>query len=155
MIASEAHAGLTREAELAAAQSLVEMRSATSSSDRETLYLFRRLATEIDGLWLIPDQQILSPAVLRELFAYAASYGVGVSVSSDALLTLGALLSASSRTTNIAETVDRVLDRMIDADVDDVPVLTPLSEVEIDVNEEVAERLGLTPREQRSRTTRD
>jgi hypothetical protein len=52
--------------------------------------VFKRLAPQIDGLWLVPDDRILSPAVLRELLNYAVSHGVRVCVFSDTLLQWGA-----------------------------------------------------------------
>ena len=145
LIVSERHSYLVGEATEAARAADMTIEPVTSSSDQETLYLFKRLAPEVDGLWLVPDERILSPAVLRELLGYAVSHGVRVSVSSHALLDWGALLSASATTADVARTARSVLERMIVGETDAVPPLTPLSELEVRVNEEVANRLGLGP----------
>ena len=145
LIASERHSSLFAEAELAAQATAITIKRSISDSDRETLYLFKRLAPQIDGLLLFPDDRILSPTVLRELLSYAVSHGVRVCVFSDALLSWGALLSASPTPENIALTVRRVLDEVMAGNTDTVPPLTPLSELGLRINEDVAGRLGLSP----------
>ena len=144
LIVSERHSDLIVEAQRAAESEDVTIRHATSDSDRETLYQFKRLAPQIDGLWLVPDDKILSPAMLHELLNYASSHGVRVCVFSDALLPWGALLSASPTTGDIARTVRRVLESMIAGDIKTVPALTPLSELSVRINEQVAGRFGLS-----------
>lgn len=145
LIVSERHSDLIVEAELAAKAAAITIKHGISDSDRETLYLFKRLTPQIDGLWLIPDDRILSPTVLRELLSYAVSHGVRVCVFSDALLPWGALLSASPTPADIARTVRRVLQDMIAGNTDAVPALSPLSELAVRINEDVAARLGLPP----------
>ena len=86
LIVSQSHTDLIPQAERAATAASLTMRHEVSGSDRETLYLFKRLAPQIDGLWLVPDDRILSPAVLRELLSYAVLHGVRVCAFSDALL---------------------------------------------------------------------
>ena len=142
MIVSESQKALVSEAR-AAAGNAVEIKSAVSSSDRETLYLFKRLAPQVDGLWLFPDNRILSPPVLRELLSYAVSHGVGVLVPSDALLPWGALVSASSTPADIARNVRAVLDRVSSGSTEDLPEMTPLTEVKVEVNTGVARELGV------------
>jgi ABC-type uncharacterized transport system substrate-binding protein len=145
LIVSERHADLIREAQLAAESANVTIRHAISDSDRETLYQFKRLAPQIDGLWLVPDDKILSPTMLRELLSYASSHGVRVCVFSDALLPWGALLSASPTTNDVARTVRRVLETIMAGDTKSVPALTPLTEISVRINEQVAGRFGLSP----------
>ena len=71
LIVSASGAALAEEARRAASSLATDLLVETSASDRETLYLFRRLATTVDGLWLLPDNDALSPPVLRELLGYA------------------------------------------------------------------------------------
>jgi ABC-type uncharacterized transport system substrate-binding protein len=142
LIVSESHADLITEAQVAAKSAAITIKHGISDSDRETLYLFKRLAPQIDGLWLIPDDRILSPTVLRELLSYALSHGVRVCVFSDALLPWGALLSASPTPRDIARTVRRVLEDMMAGNTA-APALAPLSELSVRLNEGVASRLGL------------
>ncbi|MEK6550321.1 MAG: ABC transporter substrate binding protein, partial [Pseudomonadota bacterium] len=44
-------------------------------SDRETLYAFQRLSPRVQGLWLVPDNRVLSNSVLHDLMAYAVKEG--------------------------------------------------------------------------------
>lgn len=145
LIVGERHSELVSEAERAAASAGITLRDEVSSSDQETLYMFRRLAPQIDGFWLMPDDQILSPGVLREMLDYASGHGIEVSTFNDALLGWGAMQSATSTAADVARTLDRVLGEMIAGKTSGIPVLTPLSEAEIRVNQEVADRLGITP----------
>jgi ABC-type uncharacterized transport system substrate-binding protein len=143
LIVSKPHAELIAHAERAAASASLTMKHEISGSDRETLFLFKRLAPQIDGLWLVPDDRILSPGVLRELLSYAVSHGVRVCVFSDTLLQWGALMSASPTPADTARTLRRILDNMASGKTSSLPPLTQLSEVSIRVNTQVAGRLGL------------
>jgi ABC-type uncharacterized transport system substrate-binding protein len=142
LIVSEAQKGLVAEAR-AAAGSSVEIKSEVSSSDRETLYLFKRLTPQVDGLLLVPDNRILSPSVLRELLSYAVAHGVGVLVPNDALLSWGALASASSTPADVARNVRAVIDRVSSGATSGLPAMTPLTEVKLLVNASVARELGV------------
>jgi ABC-type uncharacterized transport system substrate-binding protein len=142
MIVSEAQKTLVAEAR-AAAGGAIEIKAEVSSSDRETLYLFKRLAPQVDGLWLFPDNRILSPPVLRELLSYAVAHGVGVLVPNDALLSWGALVSASSTPADVARNVRGVLDRVSAGSTASLPAMTPLTEIKLQVNAGVARALGV------------
>jgi hypothetical protein len=113
LIVSQSHTDLISQAQLAAKIATVSFKSEISGSDRETLYLFKRMAPHIDGIWLVPDDQILSPGTLRNLLEYAVSHGVRVCVFSDALLDWGALMSARPTTPDTARTLRRLLERMM------------------------------------------
>jgi ABC-type uncharacterized transport system substrate-binding protein len=139
---SRAHADMANEAAAAARSDGIRIDSETSSSDQETLYLFKRLAARVDGFWLFPDNRILSPNVLRELLSYARSHEVGVLVSSDILLSWGALLSASSTPKDVARGVSDVLDRVATGRTAGLPAMTPLTEVRLTINPIVAADLG-------------
>jgi ABC-type uncharacterized transport system substrate-binding protein len=143
LIVSQVHADLIPQAERAAKAAGVTIKYEISDSDRETLYVFKRLATQIDGLWLVPDDRILSPTVLRELLKYAVSHGVRVCVFSDALLQWGALMSASPTPEDIARTLRLVLEGIADGN-NTLPALTPLSELVVRINVQVAGRFGLS-----------
>ena len=145
LIVSAAGAGLAEEARAAASSLATDLIVETSASDRETLYLFRRLATTVDGLWLLPDNDALSPQVLRELLRYASSRGIGVLTFNDALLTRGALLSATAVPADVAASVARVVERVAAGRTADLPFLTPLSAAELTINVGVAAALGLPP----------
>jgi hypothetical protein len=144
LIVSQSHTDLISQAELAAKSATLSIKTEISGSDRETLYLFKRMAPQIDGIWLVPDDQILSPAVLRNLLEYAASHGVRVCVFSDALLDWGAFMSASPTTPDTARTLRRLLEKMMAGGANVVPPMTTTSEVVVHLNTQVAGRLGLS-----------
>jgi hypothetical protein len=140
LIVSESHTDLISQA---AKITTVSVKTEISGSDRETLYLFKRMAPQIDGIWLVPDDQILSPEILRNLLEYAVTHGVRVCVFSDALLDWGALMSARPTTPDTARTLRRLLERMMASGANAVPPLTTTSELVVHLNTQVAGRLGL------------
>jgi hypothetical protein len=145
LIVSAAGAVLADEARRAASLLATDILVETSTSDRETLYLFRRLATTVDGLWLLPDNDALSPQVLRELLTYAGSRGIGVLTFNEALLNRGALLTATAVPADVAATVQRLVERVVAGRTADLPQMTPLSAAELAINVDVATTLGLPP----------
>jgi ABC-type uncharacterized transport system substrate-binding protein len=145
LIVSASGAAMADEARLAATALATDLLVETSASDRETLYLFRRLATAVDGLWLLPDNEALSPQVLRELLSYAAARGIGVLTFNEALLSRGALLTATAVPADIAATVQHVVERVVAGRTAGLPAMTPLSAAELTINTTVASELGLPP----------
>jgi len=112
-------------------------------SDKEMLYTFKRLAPEIDGLWLLPDNRVLSREVIRSIMSYSVKQGKGVVVFSPQLLKVGGLMSVTSRGTDIAA---QVLARLQQAQGQpDVPgpQVAALSKARIQINLAMARRLGL------------
>jgi ABC-type uncharacterized transport system substrate-binding protein len=154
MIVSETQKSLVSEAR-AVASPAVEIKAEVSTSDRDTLYLFKRLAPQVNGLWLFPDNKILSPPVLRELMSYAVAHDVGVLVSNDALLPWGALVSASSTAADVARNVRGVLDRVSAGSTAGLPAMTPLTEIKLQVNAGVARALGVSDVPQAALVLRD
>lgn len=145
LIVSDASAALASEAQQAALSSATDLVLEASSSDRETMYLFRRLAAGVDGLWLLPDDEALSPTALRELLSYALARGIGVLTFNEALLRRGALLSATSVPADVASTVARIVERVVAGRTDGLAAMTPLSAAAFEVNQSVATTLGLPP----------
>ena len=145
LIVSASGAMLAEEAQRAASTLAADLLVETSASDRETLYLFRRLAAAVDGLWLLPDNNALSPSVLRELLTLASTRGIGVLTFNESLLARGALLTATAVPADVAATVVHVVDRVVAGRTTDLPAMTPLSAAALAVNVDVATALGLPP----------
>jgi hypothetical protein len=143
LILGERRDELASEAVEAADAVGTEVRLETSHSDRETLYLFKRLATQVDGLWLLPDNRVLSPGVLRELLGYAVAHSVGVFVLNESLLRWGALVSAVAVPADVAETVRALADRVATGRTEGLPAMTPLRAADLRVNQVVAAAMGL------------
>lgn len=125
------HESLLAEAELAAAAHEVTFVYRLVQSDRETLFTFQRMAPELDGFWLFPDNRVLSVDVLRGMLDYASRHDVDIAVFNDALLEMGATLSASAVDADIAATTLSVVSRILGDEVDAVPWMTPLNEVRV------------------------
>jgi hypothetical protein len=116
----------------------------TVEYDRGTLLAFKELAPQIDGLWLLPDNRVLSPDVVREIMSYSTRHSKQLVVFADSLLEMGALLSVSSAPRDV---VDRVFARF--ADMDDAgrlrgPDLLRLTDIRVHINEAVARELAQT-----------
>ena len=145
LIVSASGAALAEEARHAAADLAADLLVETSGSDRETLYLFRRLAATVDGLWLLPDNDALSPPVLREMLTLSSTRGIGVLTFNEALLSRGALLTATAVPSDVAATVAQIVERVVAGRTADLPSMTPLRAAELAVNVDVATALGLPP----------
>ena len=145
LIVSASGAALADEARRAASSLATDLLVETSASDRETLYLFRRLATTVDGLWLLPDNDALSPQALRDLLAYATSRGIGVLTFNEALLSRGALLTATAVPADVAATVQYVVEHVVAGRTAELKPMTPLSAAELAINASVASTMGLPP----------
>lgn len=130
-IVGPGHELLLDEAREAAADHEVRFQSRLAGSDRETLYLFTRLVPQIDGFWLFPDNRILSADVLRQMLDYAARHRVQVAVFNDSLLSIGATLSTTAVDDDIADTILEVANSLLSNDGAPLPVLSPLSAVEV------------------------
>lgn len=147
MIVSERYRNLVAEARNAARETGIELRAQFAESDIEALYRFKRLAPTIDGFWLFPDNRILSPNVIREILGYGLSHGVQGIVFNPTLLAWGALISVGSQVEDVAATTARVLETVIGRRARELPLITPLTEVDVQINRDVAAALGLEPPE--------
>jgi ABC-type uncharacterized transport system substrate-binding protein len=132
--------GLMEEAQAAARENGLELIHVEARSDKETLYAYKQLVPKIQGLWLVPDNRVLSREVIRDVMAHSVRAGKQVAVFSHQLLALGGLLSAESSYADIAEQVlERV--KLMHGNTD-VPVI-PLTKATIRINTVMAKRLNL------------
>lgn len=131
LIIGKGHEALIAEAKLAAEAHQIELLVHVSSSDQETLYVFRRMAREIDGYWLFPDSRILSARSLREMTEIAATQHVRLAVQNEAMLSLGASVSLASVAEDIASVIVAIVGSIREGRFDEVPRLTALQEVEV------------------------
>jgi hypothetical protein len=130
-ILGEGHDDLIAEAEHATAEHGIVLHYRTAASDRETLYMFNRMAPDIDGFWLFPDNRVLSVPILKEILSYAGRHKVRVAVFNASLLDMGAAMSATAVEADIAATVVLIADRIVNGDADSIPAVSPLHEVNI------------------------
>lgn len=143
VITGPGHDELIAKMRRAAAVYDVALTVRTVRSDQETLLAFKELAPDIEGLWLLPDNRILSPEVVREILSYSARHETQVATFSEWMFEHGALLSYTSVPRDI---VDRVLERFDDVDGDGRlrgPGMVGLTVVKTTLNSQAATRLGL------------
>jgi len=135
---------LIDEARTAAAAYRIDLIHVEARSDRETLYAFKQLAPKVQGLWLVPDNRVLSLEVIRDMMTYGMKQGQQMAVFNHELLGLGGLLSAESSYDDIAEKVlARVKQAQQYAGVPGEPVV-PLSKANISINKVMAGRLNIS-----------
>jgi putative ABC transport system substrate-binding protein len=128
----------------AAREQDIEVISRSARSDKGTLFEFKRLIPLVQGLWILPDNRILSVPVLQELMAYGAKYDKQIVVFNEQLLKYGALLSVSSSDADVANQVVRLLDDSEFGATTPRPRMVPLTTMRIELNFQVAQELGLT-----------
>lgn len=138
MIVGAGHESLIEEGRLAAENADVRFHHRVAQSDRETLYQFNRLVPDIDGYWLVPDNRVLSADVLRQMLAIARRHGVQVAAFNDSLLSIGATLSSTPVSEDLASTILAVAARLAEDDGAELPYLSPLSEVDTRTAADVA-----------------
>jgi ABC-type uncharacterized transport system substrate-binding protein len=131
---------LMGEAETAARKHGLNLVHVKARSDKEALYAFKRLSPKIKGLWLVPDNRVLSSSVIRDIMAYSARHGMQVAVFSDQLLALGGLLSAETGAADIAE---QVLAQVKNAGRETGVAISGLTVSNIRINTVMAKRLNL------------
>lgn len=122
----------------------IRLHYAISNSDRETLYLFKRLIRDLDGFLLFPDNRILSRTVLLEMMSEAARHHVQVAVFNDSFLEHGATFSASSVDSDIADNITLALNEILDGNIENVDPLMPLTKIKIQTNPDMVRKFNLT-----------
>ena len=135
---------LIAEARKAAERVGIALEVRVVESDQAMLLGLRELSPRIEGLWLVPDNRILSRSALLQAMRYSLQNGITVLGFDDQLLQHGALLSITSDTTTIARQVAERL--RAGKDKDQLPGAAVVSPAEgvVRVNPRVAERLGLS-----------
>ena len=131
LIIGEGHEELVTAAELAAQRHDIDLVVQVARSDRETLYIFRRMLRDVDGLWLLPDNRILSARALQEMLTEAKQRQFPVSVPSESMLSLGAMISMTTQAADIAETIAAIVRRIQEGNIDGVSPITQLSAITI------------------------
>lgn len=134
---------LVDDATAAAKEHGMELIHVEVGSDKETLYAYKRLGRRIQGLWLVPDNRVLSRDVLRDMMVHSMKEGMQVLAFSRELLAVGALLSAESQQGDIAEQVIARVKQAQESGGLPGPDLRPLTRQELRINAVMAQRLKL------------
>jgi ABC-type uncharacterized transport system substrate-binding protein len=134
---------LMEKAQAAARENKIRLDHVEARSDKEALYAYKQFSSKIQGLWLVPDNRVLSGDVIRDIMAYSVREGKQVAVFGQELLSLGGLISAETSFADIAEQVlTRVRQAQETSGVPGAPVI-PLSRTVIKINTVMAKRLNL------------
>lgn len=134
---------LMKEARVAAAEYGIHLTHIRVSTDIGFRYAFDRLDARPQGLWLLPDNRVLSIPVLRDVFAEAQQRGVQVAAFSPQLLSLGALFTADSDPADVAAVTIARLRSAVAGSVVPGPPIVPLTRLVAHINADAAARLGL------------
>ena len=113
-------------------------------SDKELLFEYKQLAPGLQGIWLLPDNRVLSGHTIKELMSFSVRNTKQVVVFNENLLRLGGLLSISSNNTEIAQKVVKRLDEAFKVRGFPGPELELLEGGDIQVNAVVARRYNLS-----------
>ena len=126
--------GLMKEVQAAARENQIRLDHIEVRSDKETIYAYKQLTPKIEGLWLVPDNRVLSRDAIRDIMAHSVKEGKQVAVFGRELLGLGGLISAETSYADIAEQVlARVRQAQEASGVPGAPVI-PLTRTVIKIN---------------------
>ena len=126
------HEGLVAEAKRVAAREGISVTIVEAGSDQEALYLFKRIAPDIDGFWLLPDNRVLSARVLKEMIELANRRDVSVLAPNPSMLSMGASLCISPMAADIAERIYDIAQQIHRGQIDAVPPMTALTQMRVD-----------------------
>lgn len=145
VITGNGHEALFAKARDAARSHGIELKHRVVKSDREMLHAFKRLTPQIQGLWLLPDDRVLSRRVLRDIMAYSVKHNLQVVVFHPELLRHGALMSVSSVDSDVAVQVIAALRNIPDRTGSPAGTLRPLSKIHIELNPLLEQEHGRLP----------
>jgi len=127
----------------AAAAQGIKLAHVSVSSDKELLYQYKRMAGRLDGLWLLPDNRVLSRAAIQEIMSFSVRNGKQVAVFNEQLLRLGGLFSVTTDPDEVAAKVAQRLAEENPGGADERPGLLLLEEAVVRINPVIAQRLNL------------
>ena len=135
--------GLKAEVETAATEAAkhgITLQHRVVNTDKEMLFAYKQMAPSVQGLWLLPDNRVLSGRTIKELMSFSVRNSKQVAVFSEAILRLGGLLSVTTRPEEIAAKVAQRLSQARKAKGVPGPALLLLEDGDIRVNAIVAKR---------------
>ena len=135
---------LLQEARAAAASEKIQLVHREINSDLEAVYAIKELLDNVEGIWLVPDNRILSRWALQEITAIGHKQGKQVVVFNSQLLSLGALLSMEASPADVATAVVRRLNESANMEQRiPGPAVVALNTVSAYANPTVAAQLGV------------
>jgi hypothetical protein len=148
VITGSFHENLIWKLQVAATSYGIRLDHVVVGSDKEFVYKYKGMARRYQGIWLLPDNRVLSRRAMREVMSYSVRHGKQAMVFSPPLLSIGGLISAEPRPGDVAEQVlNRLHSIASDADIPG-PDVTELTRTRFKVNNVVARQIGLKPVEE-------
>lgn len=143
VITGPLHRAALREAQYDARRHGIQLRHMVVRSDKEFVYVYKQNADKYHGLWLLPDNRVLSRKAMHDVMSYSVKHGKQVMVFSPQLLQIGGLLSAVAIADDVAEQVYRRLEDGAGEPNIPGPAVTRLTRADFKINRVVAKQLGL------------
>lgn len=143
VLAGPDHDDLIAEIRRAADHVGIEVLHEQVNSDKEALYVFRRMVPNIQGFWILPDNRILSPSVIKEMISYGRKHKKQIVGFSATLLQLGALMSFENRSVDVAKTALSRFQRIAESTSIPGPEVLALTDMRIRINFDAAAELEL------------
>lgn len=135
--------GLLAEAHAAARENGISLHYVQVDSDLGLRYAYEHLSKGVQGLWLVPDNRVLSADVLRDVFAYSRAHGRQVLATSEQFLSWGATLTVESDYGDIARQVLARLREGAGSATLPGPDVASLTRANVKTNAERVQNLGL------------
>ncbi len=134
---------LIESAKKKAAKYKIKLTHKVAATDHDFIYTIKHLADDVQGIWLLQDNRVLSVRAIKETMNYAAKHGKQVVVFSPQLLKLGGLFSSQYRTEDVVSlTLKRLASAAGKKEVPGADVQLPAG-ADIRISSETARRLGL------------
>ncbi len=134
---------LIAEARTAARDAGIRLDHQTVRSDKEYVFAYKRAASRYQGLWVLPDNRVLSRSAVLDVMSYSVRQGKQVAVFSPELLRLGGLISVQPVADDVAEQVVARLRAGSGRQELPGPVVSDLTRSDLRINNVVARQLGL------------
>ena len=135
--------GLIMQAKKAAKKRKIKLTHVKVKSDLDLLHAAKNLPSDVQGIWLLPDNRVLSRRAIKELMTYGVKRGKQLAVFQPELLKLGGLFSIRHDEKDV---VAQTLKRLAKADhKEKIPgaAVNKLKSAYIQINTVVANRMGL------------
>lgn len=143
-ITGPTHHEMLKAARLDARRYGIRLKHLVVRSDKEFVYTYKQNASKYQGLWLLPDNRVLSRKAIHSVMSFSVKNGIQVMVYSPQLLQIGGLVSVAAVSDDVAEQVYRRLQDGVGKPDIPGPAVTHLTQAEFRVNDVVASQLGLT-----------
>lgn len=113
-------------------------------TDKEYLYVTKKLPLDIQGYWILPDNRVLSRQVLQDVMTFNTKEGREIAVFSPNLLLFGGLISTEVKLDEVVGLIKTRLAESQDMEYIAGDNISLLDEHKVTVNLNVARQLGLT-----------